>query len=115
VELGGDGAAGAWFAAGPAVAEQVEPGSELGSDLFGQVNELFVQPDGQRVRSVVVQNSDGFQDIDDVRERHVAGCELPNGAGLDRLAASVNGSQDSQSPLGERQGARVPAAPVSQA
>ena len=86
--------------------EQAEPGIQLGADLGGQPGELVIQPDGQRVGPVIGQHAGRGQDVDDVRERHVPGGQLPDRAGPDRLAGPVDGHQDPQAALGQGQRAR---------
>ena len=54
------------------------------------------------------------QDVDDVPGRHVAGLQLLNGAGPDRLAGVVDGGQDPQAAAGQGQGAGRPAAKPGQ-
>ena len=94
------------LAAGTAVPAQAEPGIQLGADLGGQPGELLIEPDGQRVGPVIVQHADGGQDVDDVRERHGPGGQLPDRAGPHRLAGPVDGQQDPQAALGQGQRAR---------
>ena len=79
---------------------------QLGADLGRQPGELLIQPDGQRVGPVVVQHAGSSQHVDDVRERHVPGGQLPDRAGPDRLAGTVDGHQDPQAALGQGQRAR---------
>ena len=83
-----------------------EPGIRLGADLRGQPGELLIEPGGQRVGPVIIQQADGGQDICDVRERHGPRGQLPDRAGPHRLAGPVDGQQDPQAPLGKGQRAR---------
>jgi hypothetical protein len=93
-------------AAGSAVPAQAEPGIQLGADLRGQPGELLIEPDGQRIGPVVVQHAGCSENVDDVRERHGPGGQLPDRASLHRLAGPVDGRQDPQAALGQPQRAR---------
>jgi hypothetical protein len=94
---------------GPPCRRRPSQASSSARILVWQAGELFVQPGGQRVGTVVVQYADCGQHVDDVRERHVPGGQLPDRTGPHQFAGSVDGHQDPQAALG--QGKRAPAQP----